>query len=198
MMDEFLRLAKANTARNVETCGVLSGSLVSTTQLSAHWVVILPLETSSVAMVGTMFTRVLWTIDLFLSLHLSEEGHVFCFDPDHTKARSYIWHRKFFCFPLSFRPASLGRTSNDFVGLNSPIRQPWSVCHREPTRSFSLLFLVNISARSFFSILCGMLDAVPNTQRGGDIRLSRQARFIFAWLDTCELVLSAEFSLIGA
>lgn len=27
MMDEFLRLAKANTARNLETCGVLSGSL---------------------------------------------------------------------------------------------------------------------------------------------------------------------------
>lgn len=35
MMDEFLRLAKANTARNLETCGVLSGSLVSTTWISA-------------------------------------------------------------------------------------------------------------------------------------------------------------------
>jgi hypothetical protein len=32
MMDEFLRLAKANTTRNLETCGVLAGSLVSTIQ----------------------------------------------------------------------------------------------------------------------------------------------------------------------
>lgn len=28
MMDEFMRLAKANTTRNLETCGVLAGSLV--------------------------------------------------------------------------------------------------------------------------------------------------------------------------
>ena len=32
MMDEFLRLATANTTRNLETCGVLAGSLVSTVQ----------------------------------------------------------------------------------------------------------------------------------------------------------------------
>lgn len=30
MMDEFMRMAKANTTRNLETCGVLAGSLVST------------------------------------------------------------------------------------------------------------------------------------------------------------------------
>lgn len=28
MLDDFLRLAKENTARNLETCGVLAGSLV--------------------------------------------------------------------------------------------------------------------------------------------------------------------------
>jgi len=29
MMDEFMQMAKANTLRNLETCGVLAGSLVS-------------------------------------------------------------------------------------------------------------------------------------------------------------------------
>lgn len=29
MMEEFLRLAQSNTAKNLETCGILSGSLVS-------------------------------------------------------------------------------------------------------------------------------------------------------------------------
>lgn len=29
MMDTFLRLAKSNTSKNLETCGILAGSLVS-------------------------------------------------------------------------------------------------------------------------------------------------------------------------
>lgn len=35
MMDEFMRLAKGNTSRNLETCGVLAGSLVSTIHLQS-------------------------------------------------------------------------------------------------------------------------------------------------------------------
>lgn len=29
MMDTFMRLAKSNTKKNLETCGILAGSLVS-------------------------------------------------------------------------------------------------------------------------------------------------------------------------
>lgn len=37
MMDEFMRLAKANTSRNLETCGVLAGSLVSiSSEFASH------------------------------------------------------------------------------------------------------------------------------------------------------------------
>lgn len=35
MMDEFMRLAKGNTSRNLETCGVLAGSLVSKIRLQS-------------------------------------------------------------------------------------------------------------------------------------------------------------------
>lgn len=35
MMDEFMRLAKGNTSRNLETCGVLAGSLVSRVHLQS-------------------------------------------------------------------------------------------------------------------------------------------------------------------
>ena len=35
MMDEFMRLAKGNTSRNLETCGVLAGSLVSRIHLQS-------------------------------------------------------------------------------------------------------------------------------------------------------------------
>jgi hypothetical protein len=35
MMDEFMRLAKGNTSRNLETCGVLAGSLVSRIRLQS-------------------------------------------------------------------------------------------------------------------------------------------------------------------
>lgn len=33
-MEDFLRLAHANTQKNLETCGVLAGSLVSKTKIS--------------------------------------------------------------------------------------------------------------------------------------------------------------------
>jgi len=33
MMEDFLRLARANTQKNLETCGVLAGSLVSLTNI---------------------------------------------------------------------------------------------------------------------------------------------------------------------
>ena len=33
MMESFMKLAKSNTDRNLETCGVLAGSLVSTDAL---------------------------------------------------------------------------------------------------------------------------------------------------------------------
>lgn len=37
MMDSFMRMAKSNTDRNLETCGVLAGSLVSAENFSTLW-----------------------------------------------------------------------------------------------------------------------------------------------------------------
>ena len=52
-MESFLKLAKSNTVRNLETCGILAGSLVSVEQCNPTTVV---LSTMSYLMFKIFFT----------------------------------------------------------------------------------------------------------------------------------------------
>lgn len=93
MMDEFMRLAKGNTIRNLETCGVLAGSLVSRIHVqSGPGVLIGGSSIGLLSCPGCLVEHILHelmsnSVDGYC---LAEEGHFLCVHSHHTKTRINI------------------------------------------------------------------------------------------------------------
>lgn len=97
MMDEFMRLAKANTTRNLETCGVLAGSLVRISRaFASHLGALFFSDRCSVCPI-VVLNAVFFDKSLLDFLNkivflfcFAEEGHLLCLYSDHSKAGIHI------------------------------------------------------------------------------------------------------------
>lgn len=73
MMENFMKLAKSNTDKNLETCGVLAGSLVSSDSLKA-----------------LLFNLTIYSADDFINLHCIEKQKVLRYCSHYSEAGIYI------------------------------------------------------------------------------------------------------------
>ncbi|KAG0596660.1 hypothetical protein M758_UG274000 [Ceratodon purpureus] len=98
MMDEFMRLAKSNTTRNLETCGVLAGSLVRTTcRFASHLYCRCSLKKFLIGLISVFVMsliafnkEVVEPLNIFVLLYFAEKGYLLCVYSHRTKVGSHV------------------------------------------------------------------------------------------------------------